>query len=129
MNIPSTSNVYFFESQKDVELSGPYATISAEELEAVTRRFSIWKVMLSSHARSAGPLGDASRAQIRLSTDLQMAILQSQRESTYPNVILPMDTFITAMAVMKLSRTVVLEPEFGEMIAEETRKWEASTLT
>lgn len=129
MNIPSTSNVYFFESQKDVELSGPYATISAEELEAVTRRFSIWKVMLSSHARSAGPLGDASRAQIRLSTDLQMAILQSQRESTYPNVILPMDTFITAMAVMKLSRTVVLEPEFGEMIAEETRKWEASTPT
>ncbi len=129
MNIPSTSNVYFFESQKDVELSGPYATISAEELEAVTRRFSIWKVMLSSHARSAGPLGDASRAQIKLSTDLQMAILQSQRESTYPNVILPMDTFITAMAVMKLSRTVVLEPEFGEMIAEETRKWEASTPT
>src|SRR5512139_81433 len=103
MNIPSTSNVYFFESQKAVELSGPNATISAEELEAVTRRFSIWKVMLSSHARSAGPLGDASRAQIRLSTDLQMAILQSQRESTYPNVILPMDTFITAMAVMKLS--------------------------
>jgi hypothetical protein len=129
MNIPSPSNVYFFESQKDVELSGPYAMISAEELEAVTRRFSIWKVMLSSHARSAGPLGDASRAQIRLSTDLQMAILQSQRESTYPNVILPMDTFITAMAVMKLSRTVVLEPEFGEMIAEETRKWEASTPT
>ena len=95
----------------------------------MTRRFSIWKVMLSSHARSAGPLGDASRAQIRLSTDLQMAILQSQRESTYPNVILPMDTFITAMEVMKLSRTVVLEPEFGEMIAEETRKWEASTPT
>jgi len=32
MNIPSTGNVYFFETQKDIDVSGPYATISAEEL-------------------------------------------------------------------------------------------------
>jgi hypothetical protein len=83
--------------------------------------------MLSSHAQSAGPLGDASRAQIKLSTDLQLAVLQSQRESTYPNVILPMDTFTAAMTVMKLSRTMVLEPEFAEMLAEESRKWETDS--
>jgi hypothetical protein len=127
MAIQSKVNVHFFESRKDIDVSGPYATISAEELGAVTRRFASWRDMLTTHPRLAESLGDASTAHIALATDLELAIMESRRENTYPNIILPMGKFTTAMTVMRLSRTVVLEPEFGEMLAEENRKWEANT--
>lgn len=126
MNIPSTGNVYFFETQQDVDVSGPYATISAEELGAVIQRFSSWATMLAAHPILDASVRDAASAHIQLTADLQRAITQAQDEHTYPNVILPMHTFITAMKVMSISRAVVRQPEFGAMLAEENRKWEAT---
>jgi hypothetical protein len=129
MNIPSTGNVYFFETQQDVDVSGPYATISAKELEAVTQRFASWRTMLTTHPILDESVRDAASAHIQLTADLQRAITRAQDQHTYPNVILPMHTFITAMRVMSISRSVVRQPEFGAMLAEENRKWEASTST
>jgi len=54
------------------------------------------------------------------------AVPKAQNEHTYPNVILPMHTFLTAMKVMSISRAVVRQPEFGAMLAEEYKKWEAT---
>ena len=126
MNIPSTGNVYFFETPHDIDVSGPYATISAEEFGAVIQRFTSWGTMLATHPILDETVRDAASAHIRLTADLQRAISESQRQNTYPNIILPVHKFTTAMAVMNLSRTVVLEPEFGEMLAEENKKWEAT---
>ena len=120
MNIPSTGNVYFFESQTDIEVSGPYATIRADELGAVIQRFASWGTMLTTHPRLAESLGDAGTSHIKLTKDVWMAITKAQVEKTYPNIILPMHTFTTAMRVMSISRAVVQQPEFGEMLAEET---------
>ncbi|MGE5377454.1 MAG: hypothetical protein ACM3XO_20540 [Bacteroidota bacterium] len=126
MNIPSTGNVYFFETQKDIDVSGPYATISAEELGAVIQLFATWRTMLTAHPIVDESIRDAASAHIQLTADLQRAITKAQDEHTYPNVILPMHTFITAMKVMSISRAVVRQPEFGAMLAEENRKWEAT---
>lgn len=127
MNIPTTGNVYFFETQKDIEVSGPYATIRAEELGAVIQRFASWGTMIVTHPKLAESLGDAGAAHITMTTDIWMAITKAQDEKTYPNIILPMHTFTTAMRVMSISRVVVRQPEFGEMLADETRKWEANS--
>jgi hypothetical protein len=129
MNVPSTGNVYFFETQQDIDVSGPYATISATELGAVIQRFATWRTMLTAHPILDESIRDAASAHIQLTADLQSAVTKAQNEHTYPNVILPMDTFITAMKVMSISRAVVRQPEFGAMLAEENRKWEASTST
>jgi hypothetical protein len=108
-------------------VSGPYATISAKELGAVIQRFASWGTMPTTHPKLAESLGDTSAAHIKLTTDIWMAITKAQDEQTYPNIILPMHTFTTAMKVMIISRAVVLQPEFGEMLAEETGKWESVT--
>jgi hypothetical protein len=129
MNIPSTGNVYFFETHEDIEVSGPYATISAKELGAVIQCFSSWRTMLAAHPILDESVREAASAHVKLTADLQRAITKAQDEHTYPNVILPMDTFLTAIKVMSISRAVVRQPEFGAMLAEENRKWEASTST
>jgi hypothetical protein len=126
MNIPSTGNVYFFETQKDIDVSGPYATMSSKVLGVVIQRFATWRTMLATHPILDESVRDAASDHVHLTADLQRAITKAQDENTYPNVILPMQTFITAMRVMSISRAVVRQPEFGEMLAEEYKKWKAT---
>jgi hypothetical protein len=122
MNIPSTGNVYFFESQKDIDVSGPYATISAEELSAIIKRFVSWAAMVATYPDLAETFGDANTAHIKLATELRNAMKVSRQGGIYPNVVLPICKFRSVMTLMRISR--LLESEMEEMIAHEHQKWE-----
>jgi len=122
VSIQSTDNIYFFESQKDIEVSGPYAILSAEVLAVVIQRFVSWAEMSATHPDLAESFGEASTAHIKLATDLRIAVKKSRQENTYPNVVLPAQKFKVAMTLMRLTSS--LELECGERIAGKSQKWE-----
>lgn len=122
MNTRSASNINFYGSRKDIGVSEPYATISAEELTAVIKRFVSWAAMIATHPDIAETLGGASTTPIRLATDLRAAIKNALQNGIYPNVVLPTQRLTAAKTMMRISRQ--LEPEIGEMIIYESQKWE-----
>jgi hypothetical protein len=122
MNIRSTDNVYFFDSETDIRGSRPYASISEEELTRLIQRFVSWAAILATHPKLAESFGDASTAHIMLATDLRMAVKKSRQENVYPNVVLITQKFEAAMKLMTISRA--MEPEFAGLIAGENQRWE-----
>jgi hypothetical protein len=122
MNILSTGNVYFFETQQDIDVSGPYATISVEELTSMVHRFVSWAAMVATHPEIAESFGEVSTIHIKLATDLRMAVKRSRQEHAYPNVVLPMQKFKAAMKLLTLTRAI--EPGFAGLIAGENQMWD-----
>jgi hypothetical protein len=122
MNIRSTDNVYFFDSENDVRGSRPYASLSQEELASLIQRFVSWAGILATHPKLAESFGDASTAHIMLATDLRMAMKKSRQDNVYPNVVLPTQKFKAAMKLATISRA--MEPEFAALIAGENQMWE-----
>jgi hypothetical protein len=123
LNTQSLSNVYFFESQKDIGVSKPYATLNADELTSMIQRFVAWAAILATHPETAESFGDSSTAHIRLATDLRNAIRSSHKESKYPNVVLQEQKSFAAMELMR--RSTVLQPGLDEMMRNNNLKWAA----
>ena len=122
MPTPSKNNVNLYETLQAIKTSVPYARIDADELSLVIQRFVTWSAMLVTHPDTAAKFGDLSTTCIQLATDLRTAIKVSQETHTYPDVVLPMSNYFTAMKIYIESRS--LDPVVAEMIEQESQRWE-----
>lgn len=122
MPTPSKNNVKLYETLQTIETSIPYAKIDADELSLVIQRFVSWSAKLVTHPDTTAKFGDLSTTCIQLATDLRTAIKVSQETHTYPDVVLPMSKYFTAMKIILESRS--LDPVVAEMIEQESRRWE-----
>jgi hypothetical protein len=118
----ATENVNFYESQEDIGSAQPYAVVGTQELTAIIRRFVAWATKIAAHPELAKSLGEANTSHIVLATSFRTAVRNSERDGTFPNVVLPSSTFTVAMKLMEISRQ--LDPRLGELLADECRKWE-----
>jgi hypothetical protein len=111
--------VRLYNSLEDIEISIPYATEDADELELVTRRFVAWAQMIATHPNIAAQFGDRSRDHIQLATDLRKA-MGNRRHS---NVVLPIGKYFAAKMLTVLSRSIAAEP-LPDFLQQEIEKWE-----
>jgi hypothetical protein len=58
MPVPSTNNINLYETPQNIATSVPYATVSANELALVMRRFASMAAMLVTHPDTAAEFGD-----------------------------------------------------------------------
>ena len=78
--------------------------------------------MLVTHPDTETRFGELSATCIQLATDLRTAMKASQETHTYPDVVLPLSKYFTAMKIYIESRS--LDPVVAEMIEQESRRWE-----
>ena len=122
MPTPSKNNVNFYETLQDIETSVLYASVNADELSLVIRRFVSWSQMLLTHPDMAAKFGDLSTTCIQLATGLRTAMRVSRNAHTYPDVILPMNKYSTAMKIYTESCTP--RPELPDFLVQELQRWE-----
>jgi hypothetical protein len=120
MPIPTQNNVKLYETIDAIGVSEPYATEDAKELSCIISRCVSWAEMIASHPNVAARLGDAGAAHIQLATDLRTAMNVAHENGLYPNVVLPVSTYISAKVLSAISQT--LEPGLAEMIEKESQR-------
>jgi hypothetical protein len=116
------NHVRLYNALQDIETSVPYAKIDADELSLVIRRFVTMSAMLITHPDTATKFGALSTTCIQLATDLRTAMKVSRDTRTYPDVVLPMNKYSTAMKIYAEASS--LDPAITKMIEQEFQRWE-----
>jgi|WetSurMetagenome_2_1015567.scaffolds.fasta_scaffold1092922_1 hypothetical protein len=115
----SKNQVFLYNTRDEIEYkSAPYAIEDAGELALVISHFFAWARILPKYPDVAAKCGTAH---IQLATDLRSALKASHSHHLYPNVVLPVRTYLSAQLLRASSQT--LGPEIAELIEQETQRW------
>jgi hypothetical protein len=118
MPTPSKKKVYLYNTLEEIENAVPYAIEDDDELSSVISRFVAWARMLGMYPDVAARVGTAH---IHLATDLRAALKASQENHLYPNIVLPVNKYISAKLLMVASQSI--GPEIAERIEQEDQRW------
>ena len=122
MATPTKNNINLYENSQDIETSAPYASISADELSLVMRRFASLAAMLVTHPETAAQFGELSTTCIQLATDLRTAMKTSWNSGIYPDVVLPMNKYSAAMKIY--TESCAAGTHLPDFVVQEIQRWE-----